>query len=80
MHEGLAHFFESTIENLKGKCVNESSVGTERMEWTLLQMNGKLNTIVDFMAFAFWMRYDWKKQVPFEETLKKCDKPVAWAI
>jgi len=28
----LADFFESTIENLKGKCVNESSVGTERME------------------------------------------------
>ena len=35
-------FFESTIVGLKGKCVIESSVGTERIERTLLQMNGKL--------------------------------------
>ncbi len=35
-------FFDSTIEILKGKCVIESSVGTERIERTLLQMNGNL--------------------------------------
>ena len=53
MHEGLAHFFESTIENLKGKCVNESSGGTERMEWTLLQMNGKLKYDSWVYGFCF---------------------------
>ena len=46
-------FFESTIEKLKGKCVNESSVGTERMEWTLLQMNGKLKYDSGFYGFCF---------------------------
>ena len=35
-------FFESTIVGLKGKCVIESSVGTERIERTLLQTNGNL--------------------------------------